>query len=111
MWKFLSRGIRETLERRRNFTRKDKATRQECPVGSLQNKLIPGIVSTNTFDNGTAGLGGRYKNGPCNNNKQEDSQHHGEKWKHHSCIQEPMLGALGWVSGNCMLFKIRFTTE
>jgi hypothetical protein len=100
MWKFLSRGIRETLERRINFTKNDKATRQERPVGSLQNK-IPGIVSTKTFDNETADLGGRCKNGPCNDKKQEDRQHHGEKWRYHSCIQEPtLLGALGWVSGN-----------
>ncbi|XP_021927131.1 death ligand signal enhancer-like isoform X1 [Zootermopsis nevadensis] len=97
MWKFLCRGIRETLERRINFTKKDKSSRQECPLSSLQYKLIPGIVSTNTFDRGTADLGGSCKNGSCNDKKQEDRQHHGEKWRHHSCIQEAtLLGALGW---------------
>lgn len=106
MWKFLCRGIRETLERRINFTKKDKSSRQECPLSSLQYKLIPGIVSTNTFDRGTADLGGSCKNGSCNDKKQEDRQHHGEKWRHHSCIQEAtLLGALGWVSGNCMLLQ------
>jgi hypothetical protein len=101
MWKYLARGVRETLERRINFRRKDKATGQECQGGALQNKHIPGIVSSNKFDNGAADLGGGCKNGPCNNKKQQNREQHGEKWSCNRFIEDPMLlGALGWVSGN-----------
>lgn len=107
MWKYLCRGIKETLERRINFRQKDKATVQECPFGAIQNKLIPGIVSANKFDNGTSDLGGSCKNGPCNDKKQQNGEQHGEKWRHNGCIQEPMLlGALGWVSGNILYLRL-----
>lgn len=97
MWKYLARGVRETLERRINFRRKDKATGQECQGGALQNKHIPGIVSSNKFDNGAADLGGGCKNGPCNNKKQQNREQHGEKWSCNRFIEDPMLlGALGW---------------
>jgi hypothetical protein len=118
MWKYICRGIRETFERRINFRQKDKAAGQECPIGAIQNKLIPGIVSRNKFDSGTSDLGGKCKNGPCNDKKRQN----GERWRHNGGIQEPvLLGALGWVSGNvyyllfisilyiatdCMLFRL-----
>jgi hypothetical protein len=114
MWKYLSRGIRETLERRINFSRKDKAAPQERPVGgALQNKLIPGSVSTHTFNNGTADLGGSCKSGSCNDKDRQNREHHSEKWRHSGGIQQPtLLGALGWVSENvCMLFAAYFHTN
>ena len=107
MWKYLTRGIRDTLERRINFRRKDRATGQECQGGAFQNKLIPGIVSSNKYDNESSDLGGGYKNGPCNDKKRRNRKQHGEKWRCNRFTEEPLLlGALGWVSGSLCLLLI-----
>jgi hypothetical protein len=99
MWKYLARGIRETLERRINFRRKDKSTGQECRGDAFQNKLIPGIVSSNKYDNKASDLGGGCKNGPCNDKKRQNRKQQGEKWSHNRFLEDPLLlGALGWVS-------------
>ena len=107
MWKCISRGLRETFERRVNFTRKDKTTGQECSTG-LQNKFIPCLVSSHLFDNGTNNVGGRHKHGPCNDKKQHNREHHGEKWsrEHFHIQQSTIVGALGWVSNNDCSLKV-----
>jgi len=108
MWKCLARGIRETLERRINFRRKDKATAQECHGSAFQNKLIPGTVSSNKYDNEASDLGGGCKSGPCNDKKRQNRKQHGEKWSCNRFLEDPLLlGALGWVSGSlCHLLII-----
>jgi hypothetical protein len=96
MWKHLARGIRETVERRINFRRQDTATGQECKGGALQKRLIPGIVSSNKYDNG-----GGCNNGPCKDKKHQNRKQHGEKWSSNRFTEDPLfLGALGWVSGS-----------
>jgi hypothetical protein len=96
MWKYLARGIRETLERRINFRRQDTATGQECQGGALQKKLIPGIVSSKKYDNG-----GGCKNGPCNDKKHQNRKQPGDKWSCKRFAEDPVLrGGLGWVSGS-----------
>ncbi|KAJ9593954.1 hypothetical protein L9F63_014595 [Diploptera punctata] len=81
MWKCISRGLRETFERRINFTRKDTATVQESNTIRLQNKFIPCLLSTHIFDNGSGDLGGECKNGPCNEKKEQiiNKEKNGEK--------------------------------
>jgi hypothetical protein len=97
MWKYLSRGLRETLERRINFRKKDKAARQECHAGAFQNKLIPETGSSNKYDNEASDLGGGCKNGPCNDKKRQNRKQHGEKWNCNRFLEDPLLlGALGW---------------
>ncbi|KAJ9577984.1 hypothetical protein L9F63_025151, partial [Diploptera punctata] len=96
MWKCISRGLRETFERRINFTRKDTATVQESNTIRLQNKFIPCLLSTHIFDNGSGDLGGECKNGPCNEKKEQNNQQ-GEKWRENYDIQQSTIfGALGW---------------
>jgi hypothetical protein len=100
MWKYLSRSIRETLERRIHFRRKDKTTGEECQGYGFQNKLFPGIVSSNKYDNEASDLGGGCKNGPCNDKKRQYRKH-GQKWSCNRFIEDPLLlAALGWVSGS-----------
>ncbi|PSN34216.1 hypothetical protein C0J52_13131 [Blattella germanica] len=94
MWKFVSRGLRETFERRIAFSRKDKGSAQDCNSVCFQYKFIPGIVSSHTFDNGAANRG---KNGPCDGKKQNNREQQRETWRDHCQIEQfSLFGLLGW---------------